>query len=402
MKNILLVYDRMMIGGTTTALLSLLSAIDYSEYSVDLLLFKNEGSFMDMIPKEVNLLPEACRPVFGGAVPLKLQKALISVFNGKLFGAMKAFLKYRGTQKGSLSMILYYYFADAAVISSRKLTKKYDAVVSFIEGWSTHYAMSGKVDAKYRACVIHPDYINSSLIPEADKKVFSVADNIFTVSENCKVNMCKVFPEYTDKTEVLENICSAKYIRARAEAGNEVMEKHSLDLCTVCRCDVQVKGLDRMISALSRLKKEGLLGNVHWHLIGGGDDFLMVRRMVDEENLSDNVTMYGSMDNPLTLLSQADMFVLTSRYEGKPVSVVEAQVLGVPCFVTAFASAPEQVTDGVNGMICENSTDGVYRGLKYIVSNISVVEKFRKELSENICDNSTEVQKLYNFWKNKI
>ena len=187
-----------------------------------------------------------------------------------------------------------------------------------------------------------------------------------------------------------------------AEAGNEVMEKHSLDLCTVCRCDVQVKGLDRMISALSRLKKEGLLGNVHWHLIGGGDDFLMVRRMVDEENLSDNVTMYGSMDNPLTLLSQADMFVLTSRYEGKPVSVVEAQVLGVPCFVTAFASAPEQVTDGVNGMICENSTDGVYRGLKYIVSNISVVEKFRKELSENICDNSTEVQKLYNFWKNKI
>ena len=83
MKNILFVYDRMMVGGTTTALLSLLSVIDYNEYNVDLLLFKNEGSFMDMIPKKVNLLPEACSPILGNAVLLKLQKALISVFNGK-------------------------------------------------------------------------------------------------------------------------------------------------------------------------------------------------------------------------------------------------------------------------------------------------------------------------------
>jgi len=402
MKNILFVYDRMMTGGTTTALLSLLSAIDYNEYSVDLLLYKNEGPFINDIPDEVNLLPEAYSPILGEVVPVKMQKLLISMLNGKLFSAMKAFFKYRGTQKGSLSMILYHYFAEATVTLSCKLTKKYDAVISFIEGWSTHYAMSDKVDAKYRACVIHPDYINSYLVPEADKKVFGIADNILTVAKNCKENMCSVFPEYCDKVEVLKNICSAKFMKARAKSGQEVLEKHSLDMCTVCRCDMHVKGLDRMISALSRLKAEGLLGEVHWHLIGGGDDFDTVAKLVTENGLSDNVTMYGNMDNPLTLLSQADLFVLSSRYEGMPVSVGEAQALGIPCFVTAYASAPEQITDGVSGKICENSDEGIYQGLKDIIKNPACLQEFKAELMKKTYDNSEEIQKLYSLWNEKI
>lgn len=48
----------MHIGGAERSLLGLLHAIDYTQYDVDLFLFSHEGEFMDMIPPQVNLLPE--------------------------------------------------------------------------------------------------------------------------------------------------------------------------------------------------------------------------------------------------------------------------------------------------------------------------------------------------------
>ena len=51
MKKLLFVYDSMMTGGTTTALLSLLHGLDHSEYAVDLLLFEHSGDYLDQIPQ---------------------------------------------------------------------------------------------------------------------------------------------------------------------------------------------------------------------------------------------------------------------------------------------------------------------------------------------------------------
>ena len=398
MKNILFVYDRMMMGGTTTALLSLLKSIDYSEYSVDLLLFKNTGPFLEDIPKEVNLLDEAYKPIFKGIFSPKLQKAFLSIFDGSAFSALRAFFKYRTTNKGNLPMILFHFFGSTQVKISRRLFKEYDAAVSFIEGWSNHFVLSDKVRAKHKSCCTHPDYINSYLIPEADKKAFKKANNLLVVSENCKKNMCAVFPEYADKVAVLENICSAAYVKERAKNGSEQLIKHSLDMCTVCRCDSYVKGLDRMVEALGRLKSEGILGDAHWHLIGDGDDFESVKMSICEKGLSDNVTMYGQKQNPLALLSQMDLFVLTSRYEGKPVSVMEALALGIPCLVTAYASSAEQISHGVNGFITENSGEGVYLALKQIIEDAEQLKTYKKELSYNNYDNSTEIKKLYDLW----
>lgn len=50
MKNILIVYSKMVIGGSTTSLLSLLRAFDFSRYEVDLLLFSHQGELQHMIP----------------------------------------------------------------------------------------------------------------------------------------------------------------------------------------------------------------------------------------------------------------------------------------------------------------------------------------------------------------
>lgn len=55
MKKVLFVYSKMIIGGSTTALLSILNNFDYSRYSVDLLLFNSGGEFFGQIPKQINV-----------------------------------------------------------------------------------------------------------------------------------------------------------------------------------------------------------------------------------------------------------------------------------------------------------------------------------------------------------
>ena len=58
-KKVLIAYETMMIGGTTTALLSLLSSFDYEKYDIDLILYTNKGRLLEEIPEEVNLLEQA-------------------------------------------------------------------------------------------------------------------------------------------------------------------------------------------------------------------------------------------------------------------------------------------------------------------------------------------------------
>lgn len=59
MRNVLIAYPSMGIGGSTTSLLGLLQSLDYSKVNVDLQLYENQGVLLKYLPKEVHLLPQA-------------------------------------------------------------------------------------------------------------------------------------------------------------------------------------------------------------------------------------------------------------------------------------------------------------------------------------------------------
>ena len=58
MKDVLIVANNLEIGGAERALISLLESFDCSIYNVDLFLLRQDGEFMEMIPKQINVLPE--------------------------------------------------------------------------------------------------------------------------------------------------------------------------------------------------------------------------------------------------------------------------------------------------------------------------------------------------------
>lgn len=84
------------------------------------------------------------------------------------------------------------------------------------------------------------------------------------------------------------------------------------------------KGFDLLLEVMSELKDQ----NIHLTILGDGvfKDELFQKR---EELGLDNVTFQGKVDNPFTYLKNADLFVLSSRYEGFPNVLLEAGACGV-------------------------------------------------------------------------
>ena len=88
------------------------------------------------------------------------------------------------------------------------------------------------------------------------------------------------------------------------------------------------------------------------YIIGDGMQYLELSNMIKDYGLSDRVCLVGKLDDPFYLLSQADIFLFTSQYEGFPNALAEAMALGRACISYNCPSGPsELITNGVNGVL---------------------------------------------------
>ncbi len=392
-EKILFVYDSMMTGGTTTALLSLFNTIDRNKYEISLLLYTNTGELIGELPEHVRLL----KPAYSESKLLSSgqQKIIKTIFNGRAFLALNALRKYRNTPKGNLRRILMHYGMTAQVSLSRTVSETFDYAIGFMEGWSDEYVASSKINAEKKFVWIHPQYKSCYLIPEIDRKIFDKVDGVALISENCLEQFFEFFPEYRNKTYVVPNIMSSDLVLQKARKEDVIFKKAKINFCTVCRCDIQVKGLDRLLKAFYELKQQGLTKDVLWHLIGGGGEFEQFKREVENSGMDDTIILYGNKLNPLPYLRQMDVFVLASRYEGKPISVTEAQVLGLPCLVTNYESASSQVRHKLNGIIMDNNYDGIYETIKNVIQTPSLLSEWKTNTLSCSYSNEYDIDKFY-------
>ena len=193
-KKILFVYDSMMTGGTSTALLSLINTIDRNKYEMSLLLYTNTGALMGQIPEFVRVLKPAYKE--SRILSSKQRKIVRTIFNGRIFYALKSLYKYRNTHKGNFRHILVHYGMAAQVSLSRIVNEHFDYAIGFMEGWANEYVASQKINAKKKFVWIHPQYKSCYLIPEIDCKTFDKVDGVVLVAENCLEQFYERFVSY--------------------------------------------------------------------------------------------------------------------------------------------------------------------------------------------------------------
>ena len=384
--RVLIVYQEMVLGGSTSNLLSLLNEINYSRVQIDLLLRRNIGELLSSVPKEVHILP----PILPNNPLLKMVSTIIRprIIIEKII--RKKIYKHLGYWSGIK------YLENQDLEYTKDTLGEYDAAIGYLEGW-THTYIINHVKAKKKIGYLHLDYKNAGLIPAYDYDTFSKLNNIIFVSDKNKETFDECFPDFKDKSVVMPHIFSQKLIRDTAKFGESdlTMDKSCINFITVARIVFAHKGFDRVLRILRDHKDEKEFGRFRWYLIGDGPDSESMKKLIEEYKIENQVFLLGTKENAYAYELGMDMFLQPSHYEGKPAAVYEAMILGVPPLVTEYASAHEQIEDGKEGMIVENSEEGIYQGLKYILSHPEKIQEMKEYMKTKDYNNTEDVQRFY-------
>ncbi len=378
------------IGGAMTSLVNFLNAIDTEKYDVDLLFYENKKGRCG-IKEEINILPQA-----------KHHKALgVSNILKKGLSPMYVWARLRREywhrirhNSGRAVQIMSKQGAKFTPLQE----KEYDIAIAYEYTWPLNYVAT-KVKAKKKMCWSHMDYKAAGLDYRIDRKSFLKMDAIVFVSQTCCDSFKAEHEEVGDKCFFMPNLLSGEYIKQRRdEYDAEIMFDDTGDLIklvSVSRIIFEYKGLDRALRVFKRLLDENLLTNVRWSVIGKGDDMEKFCEMIKEYNLSDYVFPMGVRENPIPYLKKHDALFLPSLNEGKPVVVTEALMAGIGVVVTKYNTAPEQIRHKVDGIILENSEEGLYQGLKKIIENPSILKTVAENAKNTDYGNEKEIVRFY-------
>lgn len=396
MRKVLISSFDMEVGGVERSLISMLNNFDYSNNEVDLMLYSHTGDFMPMLNNKVNLLNEVkqystFRKSIGetikqGNLILGLAR-ILSKFLAKINGKIKDLNEY-----GIYQMQLMWKYSLPFL---PKFEKKYDVAISYL--WP-HYFVAEKVQAKRKIAWIHTDYSTIETDVDMDLKMWDKFDYIMAVSEECKNAFLKKYPSLKEKVKVMENITSPDFIREMASENIEenIKNDNSFKLVSVARLS-HAKGIDNAVRALKVLHNRGLT-NIKWYVVGYGGDEQMIRNLIKENNLEDSFILLGKKVNPYPYINAGDIYVQPSRYEGKAVTVVEAQILGKPVVITNYTTAKSQVRDNVDGYICELSVEGIADGVEKLYKDKNLRIKLSENCKNTDYSNSSELENLYNIF----
>lgn len=152
---------------------------------------------------------------------------------------------------------------------------------------------------------------------------------------------------------------------ASADLADPGRNAPETEIVMVARFAAQ-KDHDTLLQALAKIKDRP------WRLtlVGDGPDEQKVRGLVSLLGLGDRVVFTGAVRSVQPILQQAQIFVLTSRSEGLPISIIEAMRTGLPIVSNRLAGIPEQVEEGENGFLLETGdVEGVADRLARLIDD---------------------------------
>ena len=111
------------------------------------------------------------------------------------------------------------------------------------------------------------------------------------------------------------------------------------------------KAHDTVIKILPQIR------NVHYHIIGDGQNKLKLEKLISQKDLSKRVTLYGHINNAKSLLPQYDAFLLPSRTEALGYVVLEALQAGLPVIARKVGGVPEILRNLPHSHLYKYDTD---------------------------------------------
>lgn len=275
--------------------------------------------------------------------------------------------------KGKTSYFFRYAFLTRRL---RQVCKKYkfDVLIPFISGSSFRaimatFGMKTRVIASVRN---DPNFEYSGKVGAfIGKKVLPLVDGCVFQTEDAKT----WFPsDLQEKSIVIKNAINPVFFTAkRHPVKNRIV--------TVGRLAHQ-KNQALLIDAFYDVSKE--IKDTELYIFGKGECYHELTSKISHLNLTGKVHLMGETNKVLEELEKADIFVLSSNFEGMPNALMEAMAVGVPCISTdcPCGGARSLINDGANGLLVSvNDILDMSQAIKKLLNDDSLKKQIGEQAS---------------------
>lgn len=391
-QKILFVNNTLSTGGAEKMLLQTLQFFVNRGNNVHLYIMTGMGELIGKLPKGVTLLNKhfddtsVLTKEGKNKLITKVIRAELKNFTGLKFAgySIKAFWKMIREGKIYKEKLVWRAIAESA----QKIEDEYDVAIAFTEGAATYY-VAEKIKSKYKIAFVHISYKNAGYTKQLDKNSYESIDEILAVSNEVKESFLKIHPECKNKVGIHEYYVDKSMLNKLSECkfekeipwdlnnnSHQLCKRKTARLLTVSRLVTQ-KGYDIMVEAAKILDDSCYLFS--WIALGEGQDRKKIQNKIDELGLHNKFILLGNVNNPYPFMKNCDVYVHSTKFEGKSISVQEAKALGCAIVLSNAPGNLNQISNNKTGIYCTLNAQDIAAKIKFLIDN----PKIAKELGRN-------------------
>lgn len=268
----------------------------------------------------------------------------------------------------------------------------------------------------FRPHIIHSHLLKANWIGRIIAYINKIPEisSIHTVSTF--LNPIEVFLERYTAPLASVNVCCSKYVALdntakikypfnyyiyNAVETRDNPLKKTIDLrklLVISRIDLKEKALLELIEAISILKEKGRKFTVD--IYGDGEDIKKLEKKIRKLGLEKNITLKGFIIEPMTVMPLYSFFVLPSKIEGLPISMLEAISLGLIVVASNVGGIPELIEDGETGFLIDGySPESIVKAICRVIDKSSDLPRIVANARGKL-EMSFSLGKAVSHWRN--
>jgi GalNAc-alpha-(1->4)-GalNAc-alpha-(1->3)-diNAcBac-PP-undecaprenol alpha-1,4-N-acetyl-D-galactosaminyltransferase len=201
--------------------------------------------------------------------------------------------------------------------------------------------------------------------------------NLYFLADKIVLQTKKISYNYSPRFEKKKIVVIANPVLIPENKWN-AEEFNNKQIIAIGRLEVQ-KGFDILLKAFHRVNL--IFDSWSLVIIGTGSQKSELEKLTKKLKLEEKVVFLGVVKNIEQYLRKSSMYVLSSRFEGFPNTLLEAMAIGIPCIATNCDYGPvELIISGLNGMLClpESEID-LANSIEKMISNPDLAFSYSKE-----------------------
>lgn len=312
-------------GGAERAAVHILNALDSSIWDRSMYLFRREGAYLEDVDRSIRLET--------GSGDSRL---------GRLAGLRRFVRAYR---PDIVVPFLSYFSVLAAVraagVGSRVVFNQQTPMSAFLQDADYQWRRPGR----------------RRVFTAVARVGYRAADAVVATSEGVATDLAEQFGVDRARITVVNNPVDLDAIANAAREAIEPTDQAGWIRPVIVSAGrlAEAKNYPLLIDALVRLRASV---PARLFILGAGELESELRALVRSRHLDDAVVFGGFQRNPWKYMARADVFVLTSHYEGFGNVLVEAMACGVPVIATSSPGTREIISDGVDGLLVDRHDAG--------------------------------------------